>query len=99
MSSGDASAEYLANLCLIKLTEKEKEALNQNLRKILDYMELLNEIDTSDVLPCSTVLESMTNVIRPDVEGPPFDRAEFFRNAPDHVGGMIKVPPVIQFEE
>lgn len=95
----DASAEYLSNLCLIKLTDKEKETLNHNLSKILEYMDLLNEVDTSAIAPCVSVLETMVNVMREDVEGPPFDREQFFRNAPEHVGGMIKVPPVIQFEE
>lgn len=95
----DANAEYLANLCLIKLTHQEKETLNHNLKKILEYMDLLNEVDTSAIAPCVSVLETMVNVMREDVEGPPFDREQFFRNAPEHVGGMIKVPPVIQFEE
>jgi len=95
----DASAEYLAHLCLIKLTDQEKEALNQNLAKILEYMDLLNEVDTTNVPPCTSVLESMVNVMRDDVEGPPFDREQFFRNSPDHVSRMIKVPPVIHFEE
>lgn len=99
MNNGAASAEYLANLCLIKLTNQEKEALNQNLSKILEYMDLLNEVDTTSVPPCTSVLESMVNVMREDVEGAPFDIEQFFRNAPDHVSRMIKVPPVIQFEE
>lgn len=98
-TAGDASAEYLANLCLIKLNDQEKETLGHNLKKILEYMDMLNEVDTSDVPPCTNVLESVINVMGEDLEGRPFDRELFFRNAPDHVGGMIKVPPVIQFDE
>lgn len=92
-------AEYLANLCLIKLTDQEKEALNHNLARILEYMDFLNEVDTTDVAPCTSVLESMVNVMHDDVEGAPFDKEQFFQNAPDHVSRMIKVPTVIQFEE
>jgi len=97
--SEDASAEHLAKLCLIKLTDKEKETLGENIKQILSYMDLLNEVDTNSLQPCTTVLETMVNVMREDTEGAHFDREQFFKNVPEHVGGMIKVPPVIQFEE
>lgn len=97
--SKEISAEYLANLCLIKLTDQEKEALDRNLSKTLEYIDLLDEVDTDQVAPGATVLESMHNVMREDVEEKSFDLELFFKNAPDHVSRMIKVPPVIQFDE
>lgn len=94
-----ANIEHLAKLSRIKCSQEEKHRLATNLKKILSYMELLNEVNTDGVDPCTHVLETIYNVMGDDeIEGE-MTREDFFKNAPDHVGGMIKVPPVIQFEE
>jgi aspartyl-tRNA(Asn)/glutamyl-tRNA(Gln) amidotransferase subunit C len=54
-------------------------------------------VDTEGVLPCTRVLESLTNVMREDTVSQTYSREEFLANAPAHVGGMIRVPPVIKF--
>ena len=38
----------------------------------------------------------MANVTREDVVGELLNREAFLANAPSHVGGMIRVPPVIK---
>ncbi len=86
----------LEKLCRIKLAPQEKEKLSNNLKRVLDYVAILNEVDTSDVEPCSHVLESMTAPLREDVAKRLISRKEFLDNAPQHVGGMIKVPKVIK---
>ena len=44
-------------------------------------------------------MESVTSIGHQDVEEPLIDRETFLNNSPSHVGGMIKIPPVIEFEE
>ncbi len=95
----DINTDHLAKLCRIKLTDGEKIALEQSLDKILDYMNLLDEVPTENVLPCVSVLESLQNVMGEDLQGPLLPREVFLKNAPDQVGGMLKVPSVIHFEE
>ena len=93
----DIKKETIKNLTLlsrIACTEEEQEALLQDLGKILKYFEQLEEIDTSKVPPCNHVLEGMSNVMREDVVGKTLSREEFLKNAPSHVGGLIRVPPV-----
>lgn len=91
--------QQLTRLCRIDCTEEEQEALLKDLRKILDYIEQLQEVDTKGVPPCNHVLENMANVMRDDVIGEVLDREAFLANAPSHIGGMIRVPPVIKQTE
>lgn len=88
--------QQLTRLCRIDCTDEEQEALLIDLRKILDYIEQLQEIDTEHVPPCNHVLENMTNVMREDIVGDVLNRESFLANAPSHIGGMIRVPPVIK---
>jgi aspartyl-tRNA(Asn)/glutamyl-tRNA(Gln) amidotransferase subunit C len=86
----------LTRLCRIDCTEEEQEALLKDLKKIIDYIEQLQEIDTQHVLPCNHILEGMANVMREDEVGGLLNREVFLANAPSHIGGMIRVPPVIK---
>lgn len=95
----DIDTDHLARLCRIKLTQQEKENLAISLNNILKYMDLLDEVPTEGVLPCVSVLETMQNVVGEDIVGALLPRDTFLSNSPDQVGGMLKVPPVIQFEE
>lgn len=88
--------QQLTRLCRIDCTEEEQESLLKDLKQILDYIEQLQEIDTENVSPCNHVLENMVNVMREDVVGKVLDREAFLANAPSHIGGMIRVPPVIK---
>lgn len=86
----------LISLSRIECTEEEQLRLHQDLEKILSYVELLKEIDTSNVTPCNHVLEGIANVMREDVVGETMPRETFLANAPAQIGGMIRVPPVIK---
>lgn len=86
----------LTQLCRIDCTEEEQEALLKDLKQILGYIEQLQQIDTDNVPPCNHVLEGMANVMREDEVGEVLDRETFLANAPSHIGGMIRVPPVIK---
>ena len=88
--------QQLTRLCRIDCTEEEQEALLKDLKKILDYIELLQQIDTENVPPCNHVLENMANVMREDEIKEVLDRETFLGNAPSHIGGMIRVPPIIK---
>lgn len=88
--------KQLTTLCRIDCTEEEQESLLKDLKKILAYVDQLKEIDTSQVSACNHVLEEVSNVMREDLISDVLSREEFLANAPAHVGGMIRVPPVIK---
>ncbi len=87
----------LTKLCRIACTEDEKKALHNQLSKVLEYIEQLNEVPTDGIEPCLRVLETLTNVMREDAIGEVLPRETFLANTPAHVGGMVRVPPVIKF--
>ncbi len=87
---------HLVHLCRIECTEEEKKALAIHLDKVLDYVKQLNQVDTVGVEPCLNVLDGKPNSLREDEEGPTLSVQEFLSNAPAHVGGMIKIPPVFK---
>lgn len=96
---GNLNQETIKNLIAlsrIDCSEEEQQKLHEDLGKILSYITLLNEIDTTNVQPCYHVLEGSANVMRDDVVGEVMPREVFLGNAPSQVGGMIRVPPVIK---
>jgi len=86
---------YLSGLSRIHCTEEEAEKLLEDLQQIVDYIEQLQELDCSDVPPTSHAIAGVSNVMRDDEVEEALPRKTFLDNAPDHVGGMIRVPPVL----
>ncbi len=88
--------ENLSKLCRIKLSDKELEEIEHDLSRFLDYMKQLEEVDVSDLSPYGHVDEQGVDSLRADVVGDELPRETFLKNAPDKVGGMIRVPPIIK---
>ena len=92
---GDDELIKLTRLCRIECSSEERITLGSNISKILSYMDQLQEIDTKNVPPCTHIMEQLVNVTREDITEPTLPREEFLANAPAHIGGMIRVPPII----
>ncbi len=85
---------HIAELAHLKLTEEEIEKFQKELSQILDYVNQLNEVDTSNVDPLHHPL-SLTNVFREDKVKESIEREEALKNAPDSTNEFFKVPKVI----
>ncbi len=97
MSELDLDAvKALTQLSRIECSPEEELQLLEHLDKVLDCMKLLKNIPTDDVPPCYSVLEFTENVTREDEVKEPYPRDDFIANSPSHVGGMIRIPTVIQ---
>ncbi|MBI5345528.1 MAG: Asp-tRNA(Asn)/Glu-tRNA(Gln) amidotransferase subunit GatC [Chlamydiae bacterium] len=91
------SFDNLQKLCRIKCTKDEEKELLHALQSILKYIEQLNELDTENVEPCRHVLMNMQkNIFRQDIVKETLLRETFLENAPEQIGGMIKVPPILK---
>jgi len=88
--------DKLIKLCRIACSEKEKEELTGHLRTILAYVAEIEKLDLSRTAPCYHVQETLSSVMREDIPGETLPRALFLANAPLHVGGLIRVPLVLQ---
>ena len=71
---------------------------NNHSGKILEHIDKLNEIDTSNVEPMAQVLfdTGETATLRADVPVPPLDNRAALANAPQPGAGYFKVPKVIE---
>lgn len=90
----DKLIEYLEVLARLELTDAEKEKAKKDLSDILQYIDLLNELDTDGVTPMSHVLP-IQNVMREDEVKPSFAREDILKNAPQQKNGCYKVPKAV----
>ena len=85
-----ADVEYVASLARLGLSSDEKVRLRDQLSVILQNMELLNEIDVSDIPPTAQVI-ALSNVMREDVVRPSLTQAQALANAPRQNDGFFEV--------
>ena len=86
--------DYLEILAKLELQKEEKEEIQAELQKILQYVEQLNELDTSKVEPMTHSV-SLENVFRDDKVINENGREALLANAPKQKDGMLKVPKTI----
>ena len=87
--------EHVARLARLELTEEEKERMTAQLDSILQYIDKLNELDTSGVEPTTTVIP-MVSVMREDEVRPCLKQDEALANAPDRQEVFFRVPRIIE---
>ena len=87
--------EHVASLARLEFSDEEKKTLMNQLNRILEYMEKLNELDTSKVEPLSHVIP-LTNVFREDKVKPSLSVSDVLKNAPAKTDKFFKVPKVIE---
>ncbi len=87
----DETIEYVGILAKLELSDAEKERAKQDMANMLDYIDMLNELDTGSVEPMSHVFP-VNNVFREDVVVNGDDRENMLANAPEQKDGCYKVP-------
>ncbi len=86
--------DYVAGLAKLRLDEDEKQALGEQLGRIVEFVETLTEVDISAVPPTKHVI-GLANVARPDGEQPCLTAEEALANAPEADEGHFVVPKVL----
>jgi aspartyl-tRNA(Asn)/glutamyl-tRNA(Gln) amidotransferase subunit C len=87
----------VALLARLELTPEEEEQFTTQLGSILDYVEQLNELDVSNVLPTTRAID-VSNVVREDELKPYPDRDAILECAPQQEGEFFKVPKILNPE-
>ena len=95
MSLTLAEVEHIAELARLKLTDEEKEKYRLQLSAILDYVSRLQELDTKDIPPTSSVLPARS-VLRQDISRESLTVEEILKNAPEITKNQFRVPPVLE---
>jgi aspartyl-tRNA(Asn)/glutamyl-tRNA(Gln) amidotransferase subunit C len=91
----DATIEYVGILAQLELDQTEKESAKNDMGRMLDYIDKINELNTDGVEPMSHVFP-VHNVFREDVVENGDDRENILKNAPECKDGAFKVPKTVE---
>lgn len=94
MKIDSKTVDKLAELAKLEFDEEGKKEIAKDLNRIVEFIEKLSELDTSEVAPLIYLSED-TNVMRNDVVKPEITQQEALKNAPVKDSDYIKVPKVI----
>jgi aspartyl-tRNA(Asn)/glutamyl-tRNA(Gln) amidotransferase subunit C len=95
MEVNDALVDKLANLARLRFDTTEKQGIKNDLQRMIQFVEKLNELDTTGVTPLLHMSEQV-NILRDDEVRGSVSRAEALQNAPVHDEQFFKVPKVIK---
>ncbi len=87
---------HVAMLARLGLSEDEIESMRAQLLQVLDYIAMLQQLDTSALPPTAQGVQLQT-VLRDDEPRPSWPAEELLSNAPAREGDFARVPAV--FEE
>jgi len=85
---------HVANLARLDMDEASIDKFADQIGTILEYVDVLNRVDTQGVTPTSHAI-SLTNVFREDREQNTLERDKALANAPQKEDGNFVVPKVI----
>jgi aspartyl-tRNA(Asn)/glutamyl-tRNA(Gln) amidotransferase subunit C len=98
MKVSEKDVLYVAELAHLELTPAERERMLRDLNSILEYIDRLNELDTSNVPPMTSSLprKEAGDAMRSDELKPSLSHQDALANAPSTDGTYFKVPRVIE---
>ena len=94
MSLTREDVEKVSLLGRLRLTEDELDTMTAQLGQIVNYVELLNELDTSDVEPMAHAVD-IHNVFAEDESVESLPREMALANAPKRDDECYRVPAVL----
>ena len=86
---------HVAGLARLNIDEAMTDMFADQLGAILEYVETLNRLDTSDIPPTFHAV-NISNAFREDIIKPHLDREAALENAPEADDGHFIVPKVIE---
>lgn len=89
-----AEVEKVSLLARLALSDDELDRMTHQMGDILGYVDLLSEVDTTNVEPMAHALD-VANAFRDDVAKPSLDRDLALANAPNRDDECYLVPAVL----
>ena len=87
--------EKLAKLSQLDFSQEAKSKMEQDLNKILAFVDELNTLNTDDIEPLVYMNEEV-NKLREDKVGEHLPKEKVLKNAPDKDSDYFKVPTVLK---
>lgn len=95
MKIDDSTLDRIAELARLDLSDSAaRAAMLQDMQRVIDFVEKLNEVDTAGVEPLIFLTEG-TDVLRDDIAVQEMTKQEALRNAPVKDSDYFKVPKVV----
>ena len=91
----DETMEYVGILAKLELSQEEREQAKKDMEQMLDYIDMLNTLDTDGVDPMSHVFP-IHNVFREDTVENTDEHEKMLANAPSAKDGAFKVPKTVE---
>ena len=95
MEVNDVLIDKLANLAKLKFDPQEKDAITDDLEKMIGFIKKMDELDTTGVEPLLHMSPNV-NVLREDVIQGSISNAEVLKNASVSASPYFIVPKVIK---
>jgi aspartyl-tRNA(Asn)/glutamyl-tRNA(Gln) amidotransferase subunit C len=95
MEVNDTLVDKIAHLARLQFDDVEKTTIKADLQKMIAFVEKLNELDTTGVVPLLHMSDNI-NILREDEVKGSISSEEGLRNAPLHDTQFFKVPKVIK---
>ena len=95
----DATLQKLARLARIRLDKTEIPKLRQGIKEILEWMEKLEEVDTSDTEPMISLHDRHTLIsgqAEPKIQEPMEHALQHAASQPDTPEGFFSVPRIVE---
>ena len=89
------SIKKIAHLARLEFDESSTEKMSSDMSQILDWVEQLNEVDTTGIEPLTT-MSSEVNVMREDKVGNHLSHEAGLKNAPKRDSDYFRVPKVLE---
>jgi aspartyl-tRNA(Asn)/glutamyl-tRNA(Gln) amidotransferase subunit C len=89
---------HVADLAKLSLTGQDVDRFTEQLQSILELVDTLNQVDTSDVVPTYSAA-SAVNVFREDTPVDYQQNQALLNNAPAVKDDMIQVPSILEGED
>lgn len=86
--------DQLAHLSRLEFSTEEKQKILNDLNRILDYIDQLNELNTDNVEPL-IYLAPNQNILRDDVVNETLKKEDALANAPKKDSDYFRVPKII----
>lgn len=87
--------DKLAGLAKLHFNDSQKEEIKKDLQSMIQFVEKLNELDTTGVEPLLHLSENI-NILREDEIKSGINRTDGLKNAAVHDDHFFKVPKVIK---
>ena len=95
MKISKEEVRHVARLARLSLDDQSLDAMAEQIGTILTYMETLNRIDTTDVVPTAHAASAAQTPVREDSPHAHLDRDQALDNAPQKDGARFLVPRII----